>query len=156
MKAFVVLSLCLFSFAFVPQGKIKLEVGVKLNRKYIPKKATEQIATHPSQFRPFIKRTVDGVEYIIAYDEKNREIRYIHTTDKKFRTASGLRVGSEIPLKREQLEVYPSWEIRAPITSDGWCPVVGVDLPIGYNLVGAFKVGETKMVTITGFSKGSN
>jgi hypothetical protein len=156
MKAFVALTLCLFSFAFVPQAKIKLEIGAKLNRKYIPKRVTEQIATHPSQLRPFIKRTVDGVEYIIAYDEKNREIRYIHTTDKSFRTVSGLQVGSETPLKREQLKVYPSWEIRAPRAADGWYPVVGVDLPIGYDLVGAFKDGETKMVTITGFSKGGN
>jgi hypothetical protein len=156
MKAFVALALCLFSLTFVPQEKTKLEIGAKLSRKYIPKKVTEQIATHPSQFRPFIKRTIDGVEYIIAYDEKNREIKYIHTTDKNFRTASGLRVGSEIPLKREQLVVYPSWEIRAPKTSDGWYPVVGVDLPIGYDLVGAFKDDETKMVTIIGFSKGGN
>lgn len=156
MKAFVVLALCLFSFASVPQGKIKLEVGAKLNRKYIPKKVTEYTATHPSQMRPFIKRTVDGVEYIIAYDEKSREIKYIHTTDKNFRTEGGLRVGSEIPLKREQLVVFPSWEIRAPITSGGWYPVVGDDLPIGYDVVGALKDGETKMVTIIGFSKGGN
>jgi hypothetical protein len=156
MKTFVALALCLFSFAFAPQEKIKLEVGAKLNRKYIPKKVTEQIATNPSQFCPFIKRTIDGVEYIIAYDEKNREIRYIHTTDNNFRTASGLRVGSEIPLKREQLVIYPSWEIRAPVTSDGWYPVVGDDLPIGYDLVAAFKDSETKMVTIIGFSKGGN
>lgn len=156
MKAFVAVTLCLFSLAFVPQEKIKLEVGAKLNRKYIPKKVTDRIFTHPSQLRPFIERTIDGVKYIIAYDEKNREIRYIHTTDKNFRTASGLQVGSEIPLKRDQLQIYPGWEIRAPITSDGWFPVVGFDLPTGYDLVNAFKDAETKMVTIVGFSKGGN
>ena len=62
MKAFVALTLCLFIFAFMPQAKIKLEIGAKLNRKYIPKKVTEQIATHHSQFRRFIKRMVDGVK----------------------------------------------------------------------------------------------
>ena len=156
MRALAVLTLCLFGFAFVPQDNIKLEVGAKLNRKYLPKKVTEQIATHPSQLRPFIRRKIAGAEYLIAYDEKSREIRYIHTTDKNFRTAVGLKVGSEIPVRREQLTAYPSWEVRAPITSDGWYPVVGDDLPIGYDLVGSFKDGETKMVTIVGFSKGGN
>ncbi len=49
MKALVALTLCLFSLAFVPQEKIKLEIGAKLSRKYIPKKVTEQIAIHTSQ-----------------------------------------------------------------------------------------------------------
>jgi hypothetical protein len=156
MRALAVLTLCLFGFAFVPRDKIKLDVGAKLNRKYLPKKVNEQIATHPNQLRSFIRRKIAGVQYLIAYDEKSREIRYIHTTDKNFHTAGGLKVGSEIPLRQEQLTVHPSWEIRAPISSDGWYPVVGDNLPIGYDLVGSFKNGETKMVTIVGFSKGGN
>lgn len=98
--------LCLVVLLVAPQTAIKLEIGTKLNRKYIPKKATKLIATHPSQLRPFIERTIDGVKYVIAYDEKTREIKYIHTTDKKFRTVDGLRVLGELSLKREQLEFF--------------------------------------------------
>ena len=108
MRALVILTQCLFSFAFVPQDDIKLEVGAKLNRKYLPKKVNVYIATHPSNFRPYIRRKIAGVEYLIAYDEKSRRITYIHTSDTKFHTAGGLKVGSQISLTRDQLIVYPS------------------------------------------------
>jgi hypothetical protein len=65
-------------------------------------------------------------------------------------------VSSKIPLRREQLQDYPGWEIRAPITSDGWYPIVGNDLPTGLDFVRSFKDREVKMVTIIGFSKGGN
>lgn len=113
--------------------------------------------THPGQTRPFIDPSIDGIKYIIAFDEKTREIKYIYTNDKNFRTANGLRVSSEIPLTRAQIEIIPYWEIRAPVTPDGWYPVVGHDLPmLGFDLDASFKGNETRMVSITGFSKGGN
>nr|ART40730.1 L323 [uncultured bacterium] len=66
----------------------------------------------------------------------------------------GLRVLGKIPLKREQLQIISGWEIRAPATPDDWYPVVGYDLPIGFDLLGSFKDVEPKMVSIVGFSKG--
>jgi hypothetical protein len=157
METFVALTLCLFALLMPPQATVKLEIGAKLNRRLLPERVKELTATHPSQLRPFIRQTISGVEFLIAYDVKTRKIKYIHTTDKNFRTADGLGVFSEIPLKREQLKVYPGWEIRAPITSDGWYPVAGVDLPhLGIDLAGSFKGDETRMVTIVGFSKGGN
>jgi hypothetical protein len=155
MKTLFALTICLFGLTAPLQAQIKLEIGAKLDRKYIPKEVSF-IATHPSQFRPFIKRKIDRVEYLIAYDEKTRRIKHIHTTDKDFHTADGLHMLSEIPLRQDQLLVYPSWEIRAPLTSDGWFPIVGGDLPMGFDLVGSFKGDETKMLTIVGFSKGGN
>ena len=68
--------------------------------------------THPGHLRPFIERSVAGVKYIIAFDSKTREIKYTHTIDPDFRTTNGLQVGGEIPLKREQLQIIPYWEIR--------------------------------------------
>ena len=119
MKMLIGCVLALLVFAPVQQSDIKLEIGAKLPRKYIPRKITQQIATHPSQFRPYIRKTIADVDYIIAFDEKTREIRYIHTYDKDFRTVNGLRVGSVITFTREQLDIIPSWEIRAPATPDG-------------------------------------
>jgi hypothetical protein len=150
-----VMALLLVS-GFAPQASFKLEVGAKLDRKYVPKKLTKQIMTHPGQMRPFIERSVEGVKYVIAFDSESREIKYINTRDPNFRTSDGLRVGSEMPVKRQQLDVYPGWEIRAPVTSDGWYPVVGTDLSIGFDLLGSFKESETKFVRIDSFSKGDN
>lgn len=157
MKSLALLSLFLFGLMLPPQLVIKLEVGAKLNRKYIPKKITKEIMTHPSQTRPFIEPSLDGIKYIIAFDPKTRVIKYIHTTDPNFRTANGLRVSTEIPLTRAQLQIIPYWEIRAPVTPDGWYPVVGDDsLLLGFDLESIFKGNETRMVSIVGFSKGGN
>ncbi|HEY5839614.1 MAG TPA: hypothetical protein VIT19_11305 [Pyrinomonadaceae bacterium] len=157
MKTFALSTLLLAGLLAPPQRAIKLEIGAKLDRQYIPKKIAEEIVTSSAQTRPFIKQSVGGVEYIIAFDAKTREIKYLHTTDENFRSKNGLRVGSEIALTRQQLIVIPSWEIRAPITSDGWYPVVGWDIvPLDFDLVGSFKGNETRMVSIDGFSKGGN
>jgi hypothetical protein len=157
MKLLVCLTLALSLSATMPKSDIKLEIGAKLNRKYIPRKISEEILTHPSQTRPFIKRTIDGVEYIIAFDQRTREIRYIHTDDKNFRTKNGLRVGSEISVAKNQIVSYPGWEVRAPITPDGWYPVVGYDLPkIGTSPDDASQKSSTLTLTIIGFSKGGS
>ena len=157
MKSLALFTVLLVGFAVPPQADIKLQVGAKLGRKYIPKKITQVILTHPAQTRPFIERSIGGIKYIIAFDSKTREIKYIETTDPNFRTANGLRVLGEIPLTRDQLQVIPYWEIRAPITPDGWYPVLAYDSQMfGFDLVGSFKGNETRALTIFGFSKGGN
>src|SRR5258706_16470688 len=110
-------SLALFALLFVvvavpPRADIKLQVGAKLDRKYIPKKITDAILTHPGQTRPFIERSILGIKYLIAFDSATREIKYINTADSNFRTTNGLRVDAKIPLRRDQLQVIPYWEIR--------------------------------------------
>jgi hypothetical protein len=157
MKSLALFTLLLVAFAVQPRADIKLQIGAKLDRKYIPKKITEVILTHPAQTRPFIERSIRGVKYIIAFDSQTREIKYINTTDPNFRTANDLRVDGKIPLTRDQLEVIPYWEVRAPMTPDGWYPVVGNDSDLfGYDLAGSFKENETRAVSIVGFSKGGN
>jgi len=157
MKPLVILTLSLFALLLQPQPSVKLEIGAKLERKDLPKKITEEMMTHPAQTRPFIRRSIRGVEYKIAFDRKTREIKYIYTNDLKFRTKDGLRVLGEIPLTREQLDVIPYWEIRAPMTPDGWYPVVGDDSKLfGFDLTASFKGNEIRSVTILGFSKGGN
>ena len=162
MKVLFLTLVCLFAFNFVvlAQSNFKLEIGAELPRKYADK-SKGQMATHPSQFRPFIIKTVAKVRYTIAFEEKSRRIRFIHTVDKNFRTANGLRVGSKITVSKNELSVYPSWYIFAPETSDEWLPIVGSDLPIVLNdkiedSLSNLKDGETKTVTVLGFIKGGN
>ncbi|MEW6730007.1 MAG: hypothetical protein AB1489_01600 [Acidobacteriota bacterium] len=157
MKLLIGLAFILSLLAPVSQSNPKLEIGVKLNRKDVPQKITETILTHPGQIRPFIKRTIDGVEYIIAFDHRTHKVKYIYTNDKKFRTNNGLQIGSQISVAKNQLISYPGWETRAPVTPDGWYPVVGYDLPrSGAMLKNNFSNSDTVSLTVIGFSKGGN
>lgn len=149
--------LVLLVFAPVQHSDIELEIGAKLSRKCIPRKITQQIFTHSSQTRPYIPKTIADVDYTIAFDEKMREIRYIHTSDKDFTTLNGLRVGSEITFTREELLIFPGWEIRAPATPDGWYPVIAIDLPtLAGDFIEKLKDGESTALTIVSCSKGEN
>jgi hypothetical protein len=67
MRTLLSFLVCLIAFASVTAAKsdIKLEIGAELPRKYASK-AKGQIATHPSQSRPYIEQTIDGVDYIIG------------------------------------------------------------------------------------------
>jgi len=157
MNLLISLALVLSLSAPVSQSDVKLEIGAKLNRKFIPRKISQMIATHPNQLRPFIKQTIDGVTYVIAFDEKTREIKYIHTDDKNFRTANGLRVGADLSVAKNELVSYLGWEIRAPVTPDGWYPVVGYDMPKVGGMSGVgLRDSDTATLTVVGFSKGGN
>lgn len=159
MKVLFLSLICLFAFSFsvVAQSDIKLKIGAKLPRKYVSLSKASTL-TAASQTRPFIEITIKDVEYLIAFDRKTREIRYIHTTDDNFRTVNGLTVDSEITFTREQLIIFPYWEIRAPATPDGWFPVVAMAIePFGGGqFVAKLKDGEKATMEISGFSKGSN
>ncbi|MDQ3799159.1 MAG: hypothetical protein M3384_06905 [Acidobacteriota bacterium] len=138
------------------QSDIKLEIGAKLPRKYL---SLEKglIATHASQLRPFVEVTIGNVDYQIAFEKKTRKIKYIHTDDEDFRTVGGFSVDSEITFTREQLIIFPYWEIRAPAASDGWFPVIGFDISMqGKEFIEKLKAGEKATTEISGFSKGSN
>ena len=148
--SFVVCLIALASVA-VAQSDIKLKVGAKLPRKYVLE-SEGQMATHPSQFRPFIKKTIARVQYTIAFDEENRKIRYIHTLDRAFRTANGLHVGSKIQVSQKQLNSFGGWYTFAGTTPDGW-QIISAETAAS---LGEWKENERKMITIGGFSKGSD
>ena len=139
------------------QSDLKLQIGARLPAKYVPKNLNQYVMTHPSQTRPFIRTSVRKVNYLIAFDAKTFKIRYIQTFDKKFQTVNGLRVGSEIEVTREQLNIYPGWYILGPETPDGWHPILGADLPLqGQEKFDNLKPGQSVKVTIESFSKGGN
>ena len=145
-------------FVSMQEKEIKLEIGAELPAQYI-KKNSRMIFTHTNQTRPFIKRKIKGVEYTIAFDKENREIRYINTQDEDFVTGNNLRVGSEIDVKKEDFYIIPQIEIRAPKTPDGWEPIVGNDsesIEMKPNFVDKLQANETVKVKIKGFSKGGN
>jgi hypothetical protein len=158
MKVLFLSLICLFAFSFsaVAQSDIKLKIGAKLPRKYVSLSKASTL-TAASQTRPFIEVMIKDVEYLIAFDRKTREIRYIHTTDDNFRTVNGLTVDSEIAFTREQLIIFPYWEIRAPATPDGWFPVIADgSSPFGTDFIDKLKAGEKAITEISGFSKGGN
>ena len=158
MKRLTLFLLCFIAFALqvFAQSDIKLEIGAKLPRKYISGKERLTL-TAAAQTRPFIEKTIGNVDYIIAFDEKTRKIKYIHTMDEDFRTSSRLKVDDEITFTREELEIFPYWEIRAPATPDGWFPVIASDMPMaGGDFIAKLKKGEKATMTVNGFSKGSN
>ncbi|MBK8464469.1 MAG: hypothetical protein IPL32_01435 [Chloracidobacterium sp.] len=156
MKVLFLSLICLVAFtaAVVAQSDLKLKIGAKIPYQYLPTEdeTAPYIATHPSQFRPFIKKTIAGVTYTVAYDEESRKIRYIHTIDRTFRTKSGLSVGSKIVVTQKQVYSFGGWYTFAGKTSDGWQIISAED----ETSLGEWKQGETKTITIGGFSKGGN
>ena len=107
--------------------------------------------------RPYIRKTVGGIDYYIAFEEKTRKIKYIDTSDKKFRTANGLHPGLEISVTKDQLYIGPWWwYVLAPVTPDGWLPVLN---PLGGDegnlrqVLSKLKAGEKTTVRIVSFIK---
>jgi hypothetical protein len=125
MGTSILIALSLLTFGAFQKEELKLEIGSVLPARYVPKKNRGLYMTHSAQFRPFVKRKVGGIEYIIAYREESREIKYLSTYDKRFQTSGGLRVGNYVEVQGSQVEVYPGWEIRGPEGEDGWQPLIG-------------------------------
>ncbi len=155
MKSLLLASACLaaFSTVTVAQCNIKLRIGARVPVKCLPTgdEDNKYVATHPSQFRPFIERAIASVKYTIAFDEETHHIKYIHTSDRTFRTANGLRIGSQIKVSLKQITGGDGgWYTFAGRTSDGW------DIIIAAEPLNDWKEGETRMVIIGGFKKGGN
>lgn len=122
----MVIPVCVLLLTAFQNEEIKFEIGSTLNSEFIQKsKIGSWIATSSSQLRPYIERKIGGVDFLIAYAEESREIKYIATQDRKFKTASGLQVGHFIKVTKEQIYDYPGWKIHAMKTEDGWTPVIG-------------------------------
>lgn len=83
--------------------------------------------THSAQLDPCVELQVEGIKYQIAYREQTHRVSYLRTSDQKFRTVDGLKVGDSIPVSSKALRAFPGWEIHAPRTPDGWSPIIGYD-----------------------------
>jgi hypothetical protein len=154
-KSLLLAMVCIavYSAAAIAQCNIKLKIGARLPIKCLPTEdeGDKHVATHPSQFRPFIERVVGGVKYTIAFDEETHHIKYIHTIDRAFRTANGLRIGSQIKVSLKQITGGDGgWYTFAGRTPDGW------DIIIASGALDDRKEGETRTVIVGGFKKGGN
>ncbi len=148
------------------QPNLKLEVGYKINKKFLSDHNNNVILTHPAQYRHYFEIMIDSIKYTIAYDKENLEIKYIYKNDKKFKTPHRLKIGKKISLKKDEILIYPGWNIYAKISDDGWYPIIGSDLPdiilekdtIKLNPIrkNSFNASEYERFKILGFSKGGN
>ena len=142
------------------------EIGEKLHAKNIPESASHNMCvTQAAQAYPCFDKLIDGVTYTIAFDDNNENrVTYISTSDPKFKTADGYKVGDEIEFPRSQLQVNPYFEIYGPSTRDGWRPIVGLDLGppepekngTAISLRGNIGSGDPIKTKIGGFSKGKD
>ena len=102
-------------------------LGTKFKKSWKAGKEQTLCMTGSSQLDPCVALAFDGIKYQIAYREETHRVTYVYTSDEKFRTVDGLKVGDEIPVSRETVRALPGWLAFAATTRDGWRPVVGYD-----------------------------
>lgn len=168
MKLAIFFAVILLTFGAYQKPEQPPEIGSKLAAKDVPKKNKRHFMTHSAQFRPYIKKVINGVEYVIAYDKKTREVTYLYTDDADFKNSKGLKVGDYIEVKGRDVVAYPGWEVRGPEDENGWHPLIGFDseLTVQRGRIDAklklppsqyqLPDGETENVRIMAFVKGSN
>jgi hypothetical protein len=158
MKIAICLSIFIFANGAITvsaQNDIKLEVNAKLPAKY-GKKSNRYIATAASQMFPFVEISIKKVNYLIAFDEHTRKIKYIYTSDKDFIDADGRKVGSEITLPWDKIDVLGYFQLRGPEDQNGWQPVVGYSEAFEGDFLERVKKAGQLTATIGGFAKGYN
>jgi hypothetical protein len=79
MKTFAIAT-ATFCFLLIVQAQkqkpAQLELDAEVKPEFIQKKKTKWLyMTHPGQLRPFIEQKIDGVVYVIAYDEESRKVK---------------------------------------------------------------------------------
>lgn len=107
--------------------KITLEPRNELPRPCLSLKAVygSRIVIGKAVSAPFIVYEDRGVAYEVAYDEMDRRIRYIRTTDTSFQSSDGFSIGDEMELDVRKIRIEMGWEVYGPLTKDGWRPVFG-------------------------------
>ena len=154
--AFMLLVTSIIGFSEPPPA-----VGAKFKKKWGAGKEATLCLTEPAQLDPCVEQGFDGIHYQVAYRERTHRVSYLFTSDERFRTADNLKVGDSVPVSQATVRGMPGWQIRAPVTRDGWWPIVGYDLPqIKLNDGTVLDLGHKEKLTsggmavILGFSKG--
>lgn len=159
MRAFfiaLIFSLFIGLTTVAAQTKFRLELGAILPKKDIPKKPQEMAVR--CCFSPFIEKNYEGVKYTVAFNRKTREIIYLYTWDKNFKTKDGYKIGDSIDVSLDQTSKN-GFTIYGQETSDGWFPVVGYTLRLpgeieNPNPFENAKQNEIIKVEILAFAKG--
>jgi hypothetical protein len=135
-------------------------IGTKVKKSWKKASKGQLCMTHAAQLDPCFDGVFDSVEYKVAYSEQTKRVSYVSTSDKRFRTADGLRVGNEIRVTEENVRAVPGWEIWAPTTSDGWRPIIGFNAEVNLrdgtllNIRGKRDGSKEGMATVQAFSRG--
>ena len=137
------------------QRDIKLEVDFKLSAKYT-KKPQGLALTAAAQMFPFINVTIKKIDYLIAFDQDSRKIKYIYTDDEDFKDAAGLKVGQEITIEWEDLDILGYFQLRGPADKSGWQPIVGDASAFEGDFLEHVEKAGKLITTIEGFAKGYN
>jgi hypothetical protein len=117
-----------FAFLLLPFAMFgQLDLGDRLTSAQTLKNNTLVCAATPSQTYPCVlDLTISGVKFSsVGYDSETKRVKYLITSDAKFRTKEGLRVGDWIEVSEDQVTSYPGWNIYGPRTKDGWHIVLG-------------------------------
>ncbi|HEY1208441.1 MAG TPA: hypothetical protein VGE85_03650 [Terracidiphilus sp.] len=82
-----------------------------------------------AQFDPCVEATIDGIKYTVSYRNNNGGnsfVTRVYTSDAKFISPEGLRVGDEITVNGpEDLFEAPYFEVYARKGSK-WIPIIGL------------------------------
>ena len=117
--------LALFVTSTTALSKEPPAIGSPLKKRWAVGQQRTVCMTHSAQLDPCVELQVEGIKYQIAYREQTHRVSYLRTSDNKFRTTDGLKVGDSIPVSPKSVRAFPGWEIHAPKTPDGWSPIVG-------------------------------
>jgi hypothetical protein len=137
------------------QSGIRLEINSRLPAKYA-KKPRGLTLTAASQLFPYVEESIKEVEYLIAFDQDTRKIKYIYTDDKDFKSSNGTKVGQEITLKWDDIDVLAYFQLRGPADKDGWQPVVAGTSAFEGDFLERVRNAGKLITEIDGFAKGYN
>lgn len=151
----LIIFLLAFSISGNAQSKIKLEIDAKLPAKYATK-SKGYLATAAAQFFPFVEITIKKVKYKIAFDKENSNIKYIFTNDKEFVDANDRKVGQEVTVKYEDIEILGYFQLRTKPDKNGWQAVIGDISSFEGDFLERMQQAGHLTTEIDGFVKGYN
>lgn len=103
-------------------------LGSRLDGPRLPD-STGLCMVSPGQMDKCAKVEVAGVQYSVAFRKKGRlgkpVVTYIHTTDPKFLSPSGKRVGDFLEVNFSQIVRAPGFEMYGGRSIRGWTAVIG-------------------------------
>ena len=108
-----------------------LAIGTRLSQIQVSGTKTTHCVTRPSQIWSCADLVVGGDRFKVGYDAKTRVVKYLFTDDRNFKTNDGLRVGSWIEVRQNELILVRGWRIYGPRTKDGWRTMSGT--PFRFN-----------------------
>ena len=153
----VLLTLCIsiLSVSVTAQSDVKLKINSKLPSKYV-KQSKGLTLTAASQMFPFIEITIKNVEYLIAFDDDDRKIKYIYTEDENFVDGHGRKVDQEITVKYEDIEILGDFQLRTKSDKNGWQAVIGNSFAFSRGFLERVQRAGKLTTEIEGFAKGYN